>query len=574
MNSRYKIYREFREFVQKRDERSMDEICRNNEGEFKLQAQQVFLREYMKTYKSWDKLVLYHCLGSGKTCTSITMAEEYMRLYPLGKVKVILPARLRTNFMDELNSACAANTANKKRYQIYSFEKFKIEAFKATNIQEWIADFTRDSMIIVDEVHNLLSDAYKPQVLKAALSSGTIRKGEKGMNTILFMMLTKFAQDSSKFLLLTATPIFDNIYQLKLLTQAVKPKAKIPVKTDLKTLVEHLRGKVSYFPGTSLNAYPAKEYNFVQVPLTKKQDTATFNILNKQGEKEDVAESFMIKQRQITIDAPKINALVKSIKSKPGKHLVYCTFIKNGLNKVIDALKAAGFEEAFSKTTTAAPTFALWDGSINDKDKQLIKKTVNSLENIDGKIIKVILGSPSIKEGVSFKHIQHVHILDPVWNQSAIDQLEGRAIRYCSHVDIPIDHPFLKRQVMIHRYKAVPRTGGQVTKTCDQIIYDEIIPRKYESVRIGEEALKKVAIDRYLFRNLYAEYAKSTEHIKDLPKEVISAISIENIEIGNKKKTRKSNTCPKNRRPSPDCPPEFPHLKKNIQNYDCCYKRP
>lgn len=571
MNSRYQIYKNFKEFVQQPDVRSMDDICKNVEGEFKLQAQQAFLREYMKVYKTWDKLVLYHRLGSGKTCTSITMAEEYMRRYPLNKVKVILPARLRTNFIDELESACA-NTKNKKRYEIYSFEKFKIAAFKAKNIKEWMREFTNNSMIIVDEVHNLLSHTFKPSVMKDALSLGTVRKGEKGMNTILFMMLNKFAEESAKFVFLTATPIFDNINQIRLLAQAVKPKAKIPVKTNLKTVIEHLRGKVSYFPGTSINAYPAKAYDYIEVPFNKYQDEKTYDILNGDID-EETSEQFMMKQRQITIDTPKIKALVKLIKSKPGKHIVYSTFIKNGLHKIIEALEAKGFK-AFDPNKSHPLTFALWDGSIGDKDKRIIKKIVNSLDNIDGKHIKVILGSPSIKEGISFKHIQHMHIIDPVWNQSAIDQLEGRAIRYCSHIDIPTDHPKLKRKVIIHRYKSIPRPDGKVLRTCDEIIYDDIIPKKYALVKSGEEALKKVAIDRFLFKNLYADYTKTPVDINNLPKEVISPISIESLEIGAVKKNPKLNTCPKKRRPIVECPEEYPYRRKNLQNFECCYKRP
>ena len=50
--------------------------------------------------------------------------------------------------------------------------------------------------------------------------------------------------------------------------------------------------------------------------------------------------------------------------------------------------------------------------------------------------IKVLIGSPSIKEGISFKHIQHIHLIDPVWNIAGKKQIEGRAIRFCSHFDI------------------------------------------------------------------------------------------------------------------------------------------
>jgi hypothetical protein len=97
---------------------------------------------------------------------------------------------------------------------------------------------------------------------------------------------------------------------------------------------------------------------------------------------------------------------------------------------------------------------------------------------MDGKIIKVILGSPSIKEGISFKHIQHLHQIDPVWNISSKQQIEGRCIRYKSHEDIPLNDKYLKRTVIIHNYISVPIKGGLIKKTGDQIIYDDIMPKK------------------------------------------------------------------------------------------------
>jgi hypothetical protein len=92
-------------------------------------------------------------------------------------------------------------------------------------------------------------------------------------------------------------------------------------------------------------------------------------------------------------------------------------------------------------------------------------------------------------------------------NQSAKTQIEGRAIRFCSHVDIDevVNAP-LRRNVIVDIYKLLPRSKmGLVIETCDQKIYDEIIPRKFKLIKAGETALKKLAIDNYLFRNLYAD---------------------------------------------------------------------
>ena len=97
----------FKKYKQSFDDRSMDAICAPS-GDFSLQVQQKFLKEYIADGDAWDRLLLYHQIGSGKTCTAITLAEEWKRLHPEYKIVIILPARLRTNFIDELVSPCGA----------------------------------------------------------------------------------------------------------------------------------------------------------------------------------------------------------------------------------------------------------------------------------------------------------------------------------------------------------------------------------------------------------------------------------------------------------------------------------
>jgi hypothetical protein len=77
------------------------------------------------------------------------------------------------------------------------------------------------------------------------------------------------------------------------------------------------------------------------------------------------------------------------------------------------------------------------------------------------------------------------------FNNLSKTQVEGRAIRYCSHVDIDETlHKPLRRIVVVDIYKSMPRPKGEVKETCDQVIYDTIIENKKQS---GERALKKVA---------------------------------------------------------------------------------
>jgi hypothetical protein len=597
---RIEIYKKFQQYVQQKDERPMDEICKQDG--FKLQAQQLFLREYMKVYPDWRSLLLYHEIGSGKTCTAITMAEEYLATNPTHKVKVILPARLRTNFIDELMSPCANKLKAKipDQYTIMSFEKFKINAMKAKpDIAAWLKDFSRDSLIIVDEVHNLLSDKYDRKKSIEIFKTGQMKRSIKGMNTVLFRLLTKFADSSAKILILTATPIFDNINQMRELVYAMDPSLKnIPDKAKIRDVINNLRGKVSYFPGTSINAYPTVSYKTHEIPFSETQEELTLLILQQNGEdkdddEEELGEQFMIKQRQVSVAVyhdiakslsnmpeycPKILDLLHTITNNPGKHVVFSNFIKHGLHIIQAALEREGWTQFPS--ITPFKTYALWDGSIKDAQKQAIKNKANAKDNIFGENIRVILGSPSIKEGVSFKHVQHIHLLDPVWNQSAKAQVEGRAIRYCSHVDIdPKVHAPLKRAVTVHLYKSMPRPKGILPITCDQRIYDFIIEEKKRMVQAGESALKKVAIDHYLFRDMYAPEGtihkppKSTSNSAALSS--IGIPSQDNILLKHKPaKNKKANTCPKKRRPdrAGNCPEPNQIVKKNKQRFLCCYK--
>ena len=629
---RTEIYGKFKKYAQQKDSRSMDQIC-DIGTDFKLQAQQDFLREYIQAYPQWKKLLLYHAIGSGKTCTSITMAETYMKMNPMGKVKVILPARLLTNFIDELLSPCGVgvyisreeltslqssqtseNDKKKirikcmkkisKNYTLFSFEKLK-RIFKEhkNNTKAWVKEFTTNSLIIVDEVHNMLSEVYDEIQADILLKQGLMEETIKGLNTVLLKMLVKHGDASCKFLFLTATPIFNSIRQLRELV-TIMTDSEVQNDMNMAGMIHLLRGKVSYFPGTSINAYPKVEYNDIKVLLSKTQDELIHQIIKSGIESETnkdhnmLKEAFMVRQRQISLAclpkfanvgrnpskvisnlpeyAPKIKHLFDSL-NKPGKHVVFSNFIQSGLNIIAKVLERAGWRNFLSlngeEEKYKFKTFVVWDGSTKDINKQIIKNALNHNSNLEGEKIRVVLGSPSIKEGVSFKHIQHVHIMDPVWNQSGKDQVEGRSIRYCSHVEIPHDHPTLKRKVIVHLYKSTPYPAGNVTETSDEIMY-RLIKKKDDKVKNGESALKKVAIDHFLFRNMYLPSRKRSPppssrsvEFSDLELSPPERISTK-IDRNNYKKPCKGHIQPdKDGR----CPPGYEH-KRNESGEDCCYK--
>lgn len=67
--------------------------------EFDLLTHQKIVREYLNLYSPYRGLLLYHGLGSGKTCTSIAIAEGMKSNKP---VIVMTPASLKQNFYSEL----------------------------------------------------------------------------------------------------------------------------------------------------------------------------------------------------------------------------------------------------------------------------------------------------------------------------------------------------------------------------------------------------------------------------------------------------------------------------------------
>tara|TARA_Y100000389_G_scaffold78668_1_gene75448 strand:- start:11234 stop:14365 length:3132 start_codon:yes stop_codon:yes gene_type:complete len=73
--------------------------CESQNDEFNLMAHQEIVRTYISQYAPYRGLLLFHGLGSGKTCSSIAIAEG---IKTSRQVIVMTPASLRMNYMEEL----------------------------------------------------------------------------------------------------------------------------------------------------------------------------------------------------------------------------------------------------------------------------------------------------------------------------------------------------------------------------------------------------------------------------------------------------------------------------------------
>jgi len=85
---------------------------REESGEDELFTHQQVVRDYLNLYTPYRGLLLFHGLGSGKTCSSIAIAEG---MKSAKQVVLMTPASLKMNFFSELKK-CGDNIYKKNQY--------------------------------------------------------------------------------------------------------------------------------------------------------------------------------------------------------------------------------------------------------------------------------------------------------------------------------------------------------------------------------------------------------------------------------------------------------------------------
>ena len=120
-------------------------------------------------------------------------------------------------------------------------------------------------------------------------------------------------------------------------------------------------------------------------------------------------------------------------------------------------------------------------------DRNIIIKGEQKLENKEGALLKVVIGSQIASEGVDLRYVREVHILDSWYHLNKTEQVIGRAIRFCSHSALPEQ----KRNTTIYLYAAYM---GKEQETADLYSY-RLAFRKAKQVGQVSRALKAYAID-------------------------------------------------------------------------------
>uniref|UniRef100_A0A6C0H7J7 Helicase ATP-binding domain-containing protein n=1 Tax=viral metagenome TaxID=1070528 RepID=A0A6C0H7J7_9ZZZZ len=168
------------------------------------------------------------------------------------------------------------------------------------------------------------------------------------------------------------------------------------------------------------------------------------------------------------------------------------------------------YKKIYPVTTFMPSTFLLLTGGIDESHEEIsevkekyIYEIFNNSNNINGKYIKFLLGSRVLNEGITLKNVKQVHILEPFFNISKIEQVIGRAVRMCVHTDV-INDNYKFPEVDILRY--VISTNDINKLSSDEILYKKA-ELKYLLIKDVERSLKEVAIDcpLLLHANMFPE---------------------------------------------------------------------
>ena len=186
---------------------------------------QQFMKKFLSSNTPYDQILLFHGLGTGKTCTAVATVEQIKSEGSNFKGALILSRKtLIANFQSELVLKCTAGQyipdnydnmspenkkkkiAKKAEKEYYTFERFGQFANKLRVMtDEDIVQKYSNMVIVIDEVHNL-----RPQERK---------------NKSIYEVIHKFLHlvHNCKILLLTGTPMKDKVEEIASVMNLILP---------------------------------------------------------------------------------------------------------------------------------------------------------------------------------------------------------------------------------------------------------------------------------------------------------------------------------------------------------------
>lgn len=182
----------------------------------------------------------------------------------------------------------------------------------------------------------------------------------------------------------------------------------------------------------------------------------------------------------------KFAKMIQNIEESPGSNLVYSQFLEmEGIGIFSIAMEANGYvpielyyrwqsesvefskrtiaslkkgpgakENRYIKFTGAEPDVVrkyaidLFNARFSELPPALAAVLTEAgwTDNKQGQLCRVFCITSAGAEGISLKNVRRVHIMEPYWNDVRLAQVKGRAVRICSHMDLPYSPDPTKNQ--------------------------------------------------------------------------------------------------------------------------------
>ena len=156
--------------------------------------------------------------------------------------------------------------------------------------------------------------------------------------------------------------------------------------------------------------------------------------------KKYISNTFDSVEIMLQIYSPKyLKILEKILNTNDSPIMIYSDYKKwEGLAGIFTALlELFGYKDYFETKDNKKydyKRFLLWETT--PKKIATVDKIFNSINNKDGKLIKIIMLTESASRGINLKFIKNIHIVNPNWKKTHLQQVIGRAVRLDSHLHL------------------------------------------------------------------------------------------------------------------------------------------
>ena len=250
------------------------------------------------------------------------------------------------------------------------------------------------------------------------------------------------------------------------------------------------------------------------------------------------SENYLTKEGMLPMLTPKLLDLINNIQNpqNEGLHLVYSQFrhIEGiGILKLI--LEANGYAEFKIRSVAGAeswelveneedvgkPKFALYTGTESEEEKEIIRNIYNgdwgfvpksivdkltkiSANNLYGEIIKVLMITAAGAEGINLRNTRFVHITEPYWHNTRLEQVIGRARRICSHESLPEE----LRTIQVFLYVSV--IGEELLEETQEELRDDVNPDDPTVIETTDEYLLRRATKKDTINKSFLKAVKES----------------------------------------------------------------